>query len=118
MELEQLLDRLHAAALETGVFPRGGIRVRAHRIEHYRVADCHPDNAYVHITAMLGHGRPVDVRRQVGEALMAVIISHFEALFAVSPLALSFTIEELHPELNFKHNNLHEYVRRRQAQSS
>ncbi|HVS22711.1 MAG TPA: hypothetical protein VMU03_03215, partial [Gammaproteobacteria bacterium] len=36
--LDELLDKLHARALETGVFPLGGLRVRAHRADHYRIA--------------------------------------------------------------------------------
>jgi len=116
MQLDLLLDRLYEAGLASGVFPIGGIRVRAHRVDHYRIADCAPDNAFVHVTALLGHGRPLDVRRRVGEQLFAVLKTHFRELFATSPLALSFNIQELHSELNFKQNNLHEYVARRKAE--
>jgi len=115
MQLDALLDRLYEAGLASGVFPIGGIRVRAHRVDRYRIADCAPENAFVHVTALLGHGRPLDVRRRVGEQLFAVLKTHFQALYEESPLAISFNIQELHPELNFKHNNLHEYVARRRA---
>jgi 5-carboxymethyl-2-hydroxymuconate isomerase len=115
MQLDELLDRLYDAGLASGVFPIGGIRLRAHRVDHYRIADCAPENAFVHVTAVLGYGRPLDVRRRVGEELFAVLKEHFRDLFAVSPLAISFNIQELHPELNFKLNNLHEYVARRRA---
>jgi len=111
--LDDLLDRLYESALETGVFPMGGIRVRAFKTEHYRIADCHPDNGYVHVTAMIGHGRPLDLRRRVGEQLLATLTSHLQELFDASPLAISLNIQEFHPELNFKKNNLHEYVKRR-----
>jgi 5-carboxymethyl-2-hydroxymuconate isomerase len=115
MQLDTLLDRLYEAGLASGVFPIGGIRVRAHRVDRYRIADCAPENAFVHVTALLGHGRPLDVRRRVGEQLFEVLKTHFQELYEESPLAISFNIQELHPELNFKHNNLHEYVARRRA---
>ena len=111
--LDDLLDKLYQSALDTGVFPLGGIRVRAHSTEHYRISDCHPDNGYVHVTAMIGHGRPLDVRRRVGEQLLDTLTKHLRQLFESSPLAISLNIQEFHPELNFKKNNLHEYVKLR-----
>lgn len=111
--LGELLDALYRAALSTGAFPLGGIRVRAHRTDHYRISDCDAANGFVHVTAMLGHGRPLDVRRRIGEELMGALTDHLEQLFASAPLAISLNIQEFHPELNFKKNNLHEYVEKR-----
>jgi 5-carboxymethyl-2-hydroxymuconate isomerase len=111
--LDQLLDKLHACALETGVFPIGGLRVRAHRTDAYRIADKVPENGFVHVTALIGHGRPLDVQQRAGEMLFATLSEHLDTLFAQSPLALSLNVQEFHPVLNFKRNNLHEYVKRR-----
>jgi 5-carboxymethyl-2-hydroxymuconate isomerase len=113
IELDVLLDKLHSCALATGVFPIGGLRVRAHRADAYRIADKHPENGFVHVTALIGHGRPLDVQQRAGEELLAALTSHLEPLFAASPLAISLTVQEMHPVLNFKKNNLHEYVKRR-----
>jgi 5-carboxymethyl-2-hydroxymuconate isomerase len=111
--VEELLDKMHACALRTGVFPIGGLRVRAHRTDHYRVADAAPDNGFVHVTAMIGHGRALDVQQRAGEELFATLTAHLDALFARSPLALSLNVQEFHPVLSFKKNNLHEYVKKR-----
>ena len=111
--LDALLDKLHTCALGTGVFPIGGLRVRAHRADAYRIADKAPDNGFVHITALIGHGRPLDVQQRAAEELFAVLTKHLEPLYAKSPLALSLNVQEFHPVLNFKKNNLHEYVKRR-----
>lgn len=111
--LDALLDKLHACALATGVFPLGGLRVRAHRADAYRIADLSPDNGFVHVTALIGHGRPLDVQQRAGQELLAALAEHLDSLFAKSPLAISLNIQEMHPVLNFKKNNLHEYVKRR-----
>jgi 5-carboxymethyl-2-hydroxymuconate isomerase len=111
--LDSLLDKLHACALETGVFPLGGLRVRAHRTDAYRIADKAPDNGFVHVTALIGHGRPLDVQQRAGEQLMAALTAHLDELYKTSPLAISLTVQEFHPVLNFKKNNLHEYVKKR-----
>jgi 5-carboxymethyl-2-hydroxymuconate isomerase len=111
--LDALLDKLHACALRTGVFPIGGLRVRAHRADAYRIADKASDNGFVHVTALIGHGRPLDVQQRAGEELLAALTEHLGPLFARSPLAISLNIQEMHPVLNFKKNNLHEYVKKR-----
>jgi 5-carboxymethyl-2-hydroxymuconate isomerase len=111
--LDALLDKLHTCALGTGVFPIGGLRVRAHRADAYRIADKAPDNGFVHVTAIIGHGRPLDVQQRAGEELLAALTEHLQSLYERSPLAISLNIQEAHPVLNFKKNNLHEHVKRR-----
>jgi 5-carboxymethyl-2-hydroxymuconate isomerase len=113
MALDALLDKLHASAVASGFFPLGGLRVRAFRADRYRIADCHEDNAYVHVTAIVGHGRPLDVRHRVSEQLFGVLTDHLAELFENIPLAISFNMQEFDPLLNLKKNNLHEHVRRR-----
>lgn len=117
IDLDALLDKLHACALATGVFPIGGLRVRAHRADAYRIADKHPDNGFVHVTAMIGHGRPLDVQQRAGQELLAALTDHLEPLFAASPLAISLVIQEMHPVLNFKKNNIHQHVKRRRGEA-
>jgi 5-carboxymethyl-2-hydroxymuconate isomerase len=111
--LDALLDKLHACALRTGVFPLGGLRVRAHRADAYRIADKAADNGFVHVTALIGHGRPLDVQQRAAEELFAALTEHLAPVYDKSPLAISLNVQEFHPVLNFKKNNLHEYVKRR-----
>lgn len=110
IDLDTLLDKLHANAVDSGMFPLGGIRIRAYRAEHYRIADCDPANAYVHVTAVVGHGRPLDLRERVSRELFATLSEHLEPIFAAGPLAISFNMREFDPVLNLKRNNLHEHV--------
>jgi 5-carboxymethyl-2-hydroxymuconate isomerase len=116
--LDELLDKLHARALETGVFPLGGLRVRAHRADHYRVADKSPENGFVHVTALIGHGRALDVQQRAGEQLFETLTAHLAPLYDRRPLAISLNVQEFHPVLNFKKNNLHEHVRKRAGAGS
>ena len=114
---DSLLDRLHAVALETGLFPIGGVRIRAYRAEHYRIADCAPDNAFVHVTAMVGSGRSLEKRKAASELIFTELCRALEPLQAASPLAISFNMQEFDPVLNFKKNNLHEFVEKRAGKS-
>lgn len=112
-DLDALLDRLHQTAIETGMFPLGGIRIRAYKAEHYRIADCAPDNAFVHVTANVGAGRPLDRREQVSRQIFESLCEALEPLSETSPLAISFNMRELDSVLNLKKNNLHETIRKR-----
>src|SRR5579883_1177579 len=71
-DLDGFLRAVHEAALATGVFPIGGIRTRAYEAQHYVIADAHPDNAFVHISLRVGHGRDVETRKKACEAVFAV----------------------------------------------
>jgi 5-carboxymethyl-2-hydroxymuconate isomerase len=106
LRLQALFRELRAAALETGIFPLAGVRFRAHACHSYLIADGNPDNAFVHLTLKLGHGRPLDVRRSVGEKLFAVLTEHLNPIYERRPLAISFEMRELDPELSFKKNNI------------
>lgn len=113
LDLDGLLDRLHAAALDTGIFPIGGLRIRAYKAEHYRIADCDAENAFVHVTATVGAGRPLDRREQASRQIFTALCEALGPLQADSPLAISFNMREFDSVLNLKKNNLHEFVKRR-----
>lgn len=117
IELDALLDALYDAAVGSGLFPLGGLRVRAHAADRYRIADRHPDNGFVHVTALVGHGRPLDLRERACEQLFAALTEHLDPVFRRSALAISFNMQEFHPRLNFKKNNLHEHVKARRQES-
>ena len=118
LDVDALLGAVHAAARDSGVFPLGGIRVRALRCAHYRIADGHPDNAFVHLAAMIGAGRTLDARREACRLIFEALTGELAVLQAARPLAVSFEMRELEPALNFKQNNLHEYVRQRGGEDS
>ncbi|EEW0910502.1 5-carboxymethyl-2-hydroxymuconate Delta-isomerase [Escherichia coli] len=105
--LPELFASVNTALAATGIFPLGGIRSRAHWIDTWQMADGKHDYAFVHMTLKIGSGRSLESRQQAGEMLFELIKTHFAALMESRLLALSFEIEELHPTLNFKQNNVH-----------
>lgn len=113
--LDELIGRLHRAAIDTGVFPAGGTRTRAAPRRYYRIADGHPDNGFIHVLLRVGHGRQQAVLQEAGQAVFVALTAHLAPLFERSPLAISMDIQEIDPVLTFKHNNLHEYVNARAA---
>jgi 5-carboxymethyl-2-hydroxymuconate isomerase len=115
IDLRHLLATLREAALKTGVFPLGGIRIRAARRDLYLIADGDPENAFVHLTARIGEGRDLATKRKAGEAIFAALCDALAPVFARRGLGISFDIVEIAGDLSFKKNNLHEHVAARAA---
>ncbi|EBO9763161.1 5-carboxymethyl-2-hydroxymuconate Delta-isomerase [Salmonella enterica] len=106
-DLPGLFAKVNETLAGTGIFPIGGIRSRAIWLDTWQMADGKNDYAFVHMTLRIGTGRSLEIRQQVGELLFGLIKQHFSDLMAQRYLALSFEIEELHPVLNYKQNNVH-----------
>lgn len=110
-DVQGLCDVIHAAALATGFFELGAIRVRAISCEHYAVADRLPENAFAHITLRLGSGRSAADRTAIGEAIFAAADRHFAPLLAKPHFALSFEIVEIDGDMTWKKNAIHPRTR-------
>jgi 5-carboxymethyl-2-hydroxymuconate isomerase len=113
VDIPRLVAAVHAAALETGVFPIGGIRTRAERREIYQIADGHSGNGFIHVQARIGTGRTPEVRQKAAERIFATVKAETANAFASRPLGLTFEIVEIDPVGSLKHNNLHEIVEAR-----
>ncbi|WJY16266.1 5-carboxymethyl-2-hydroxymuconate Delta-isomerase [Pectobacteriaceae bacterium CE90] len=109
--LPALFAQVNTLLADSGIFPLGGIRSRAHWIDTWQMADGKQDYAFVHMTLKIGHGRDLAALQPVMISLFACIQAHFAELMAERYLALSLVVEELHPVLNFKQNNVHALFR-------
>ena len=106
-----LFATVHQVLGDSGVFPLGGIRSRAIRHDTYRIADGAHDYAFVHMTLKVGSGRDLETRKKVATDLFEAIKAHFAPLQDQRLLAVSFEMTELDPDLNFKHNNIHAFLK-------
>ena len=117
-DLDRFLRAIHGTALATGVFPIGGIRTRAYAAEHYVIADAHPDNAFIHVSLRVGHGRDVETRKRACEAIFATACDELAVIFDRLPLGIALEMQEIDPVLTFKKNNLHDYVKQRETEKT
>lgn len=115
VDIRGLIGAVHDAAIASGVFPLKGTRTRAARREVYAIADGHPDNAFVHVLARVGHGREVEVRQQAAEAVFDAACEYLRPYFEEHPLAVSFEMQEIEAATSFKFNNLPDWIERRQG---
>lgn len=118
LDIARLVGAIHAAALETGVFPIGGLRTRAARRDLYAIADEHPDNGFIHVQARIGAGRSEEVRERAAQHIFERLKAETAAAFASRPLGLTLEIVEIDPVGSLKHNNLHEIVAARRKEGA
>jgi len=88
VDMGQVVEIVRTAAVETGIFPLGGIRVRAIRCEHYAIADGRPDFGFLDIVLRLGEGRDLATRKKAGEHIFRMLSDHLDPVFAQGPFAL------------------------------
>ena len=115
LDIPRLFERLTETAVETGVFALAGIRCRALPRARYRLADGHPDNAFLHLQLRIRAGRPLEDRKAAGEAIFATLSDHLAPIFAERPMMLSFEIAEIDADLNFKKSNVRDYIAARDS---
>ena len=110
IDFQDFFGQVNTFLGNTGVFPLGGIRSRAIRMDDYVIADAQHDYAFIHMTLKVGAGRDLETRKGVAEALFKLIEAHFQPLKDKRLLAISFEMIELDPVLNFKSNNIHQFL--------
>ena len=112
LDIQALVDTIHRTALDTGIFPLGGVRTRAEARSHYRIANGDPNAGYIHLLVRIGSGRDEQTRRAAGERIFAALCDFTDELYRSRPLALSFELHEIPPQMAWRKNNLHELLKK------
>ncbi len=108
LHIARLVGELHRTALETGVFPIGGLRTRAERRDVYRIADGDVNHAFIAVLARIGQGRDAETRKRVAEQLMEALDKQTTHIYQQRGLGLTVEVQEIDGAASLKKNNLHE----------
>ena len=111
VDMQAVVEVVRKAAVETGIFPLGGIRVRAIRCEHYAVADARHDYGFLDMVLRLGEGRDLATRKAAGEHIFKALSAHLDPVFKETKFALSFDMQINDKDTSWKRNNLHEALK-------
>src|SRR6185312_1009050 len=104
VDMGTVVELVRKAAVETGIFPLGGIRVRAFRCEHYAIADGQKNLSFLDMVLRLGEGRDLAARKKAGEHIFKVLSAHLDPVFASRKFALSFDMQINDKDTSFKRN--------------
>jgi 5-carboxymethyl-2-hydroxymuconate isomerase len=111
VDMKALCAEVLDAAMASGVFELGAVRVRAIRCEAYAIADRHPENGFIDLSLRLAAGRTPEVRKKLGDAVFDRMSAFLAPLFETPHFALSFEIREIDPNLSWKKNAIHPRLR-------
>ena len=111
VDMGLVVEVVRKTAVETGIFPLGGIRVRAIRCEHYAIADGNKSHGFLDMVLRLGEGRDLATRKKAGEHIFKVLSAYLDPVFADSKFALSFDMQINDKETSWKRNNIHEALK-------
>ncbi|WP_027516828.1 5-carboxymethyl-2-hydroxymuconate Delta-isomerase [Bradyrhizobium sp. WSM1417] len=107
LDIGAACEVVRKAAVETGIFPLGGIRVRAVRCEHYAIADARQDYGFLDMVLRIGEGRDLPTRKKAGEQIFQALSRHLDPVFASCKFALSFDMQINDKDTSWKRNNIH-----------
>jgi 5-carboxymethyl-2-hydroxymuconate isomerase len=111
VDMGTVVELVRKTAVETGIFPLGGIRVRAIKCEHYAIADGRGNFSFLDMVLRLGEGRDLATRQKAGEHIFKALSAYLDPVFANSKFALSFDMQINDKETSWKRNNIHEALK-------
>ena len=111
VDMANVVELVRKAAVETGIFPLGGIRVRAIRCEHFAIADGSAHFGFLDMVLRLGEGRDLATRKKAGEHIFKTLSDYLDPVFANGKFALSFDMQINDKETSWKRNNIHEALK-------
>lgn len=109
-DMAALCDTLRRAAIETGLFPMPGIRVRAVRADHVAIADGADRHGYVDISVRLRAGRPQKAKAAATEHLFQAARQFLEPALAQHSIALSIEMRDIDPDLSPKTGTIRDHL--------
>jgi len=110
-DIDALVGAVHQAALAHGLPALDALRTRAAERKHFQIADAHPANAFVAITARIGPGRSAEDKTSFITAVLDAAEAHLaseSSATAGDPSAIAWSIElqEIDPELRINRNHV------------
>ncbi len=110
IDMQGLCDHIRRAAIDTGILPMAGVRVRAFAADYVSIADGNPDHMYLDISVRLRGGRPLEARKaatlQIFDAARAFLAPAMET----HPIALSLEMRDIDPELSPKCGTIRDHL--------
>jgi 5-carboxymethyl-2-hydroxymuconate isomerase len=111
VDMGKVVEAVRKAAVETEIFPLGGIRVRAVKCEDFAIADGNPDLGFLDMVLRLGEGRDLATRKKAGEHIFKALSAYLDPVFAETKFALSFDMQINDKDTSWKRNNIHDALK-------
>ncbi len=111
VDMAMFCDHMRRAAIETGILPMPGIRVRAIKATHVAIADGDPAHGFIDIALRLRGGRPDAAKTAATEQIFATARDFLAPVLATQSMALSFEMRDIDPELSPKTSTIRDHLK-------
>ena len=108
VDIPALCDHIRRAAIDTGVFPMAGIRVRAFAATHVGIADGDAKHGY--ISVRLRKGRTTAAKQAATQAVFQAACDFLAPVMAQRSIALSMEMRDIDPELSPKSGTIRDHL--------
>lgn len=110
LDIAGLCRALRDAAVDTGILPLAGIRVRATACTHVVIADGNPDHAFLDISLRLRGGRPPQAKAEATAHIFAAAEAFCAKVLESSSFMLSFEMRDIDPDLSPRTSSIRRYL--------
>lgn len=110
LDIAGFCDAIRVAAIETGIFPLAGIRVRATACDHVAMADGNPEHAFLDMSIRLRAGRPMDAKENAVRHIFSCAEDFCAHVMAGSSFMLSMEMRDIDPALSPKASSIRNYL--------
>jgi 5-carboxymethyl-2-hydroxymuconate isomerase len=108
VDMADVIAAIHEAALATGIAALDALRTRAEPRSLFRIADSHPDNAFLGVIARMAPGRSPEDKQRLLEALLAAAENSLGAAAANTMLSVEY--QEIDVRFRINKNNIRDAV--------
>ncbi|MHA6264785.1 5-carboxymethyl-2-hydroxymuconate Delta-isomerase [Arenibacterium sp. CAU 1754] len=110
VDMPAFCDLLRRTAIQTGVLPLAGIRVRAHRANHVSIADGRDTHGYIDISLRLRGGRDLATRKAATKLIFNAAEAFLAPAMAQHSISLSFEMRDIDPDLSPKTGTIRDHL--------
>ncbi|MGR3614723.1 MAG: 5-carboxymethyl-2-hydroxymuconate Delta-isomerase [Paracoccaceae bacterium] len=111
VDIQSLCDLLRHTAIDTGVFPLAGVRVRAFRADHVSIADGDTQHGFIDISIRLRAGRDLETRKRATDTIFGAAEAFLAVALTKHSFALSLEMRDIDPELSPKTGSIRQFLK-------
>jgi len=112
VDMPALLEALRRAALQTGLFPLAGLRIRAFRADHVSIADGNPAHAFLDLSIRLREGRSQEAKEAATAHIFKALEGFLAPSMATHSIALSMEMHDIDASLSPKAGSIRDHLKK------
>lgn len=110
VDISALCDVIRTSAIETGLFPMPGIRVRGYKADHYSIANGDKKHMFLDLSIRLREGRPQDKKEAATQFIFDAIGNFLQPAMQSHSIALSVEMRDIDASLSPKTGTIRDHL--------